>query len=142
MLSDERSLYVAIPSLSELIVRRESIKARIAQLGDLRPGSLKDRFRKCGKPNCHCAEPGDAGHGPSWSLTHGEKGKTVTKIIPAAVVPQTREQLAEYQRLRGLTQELVTVSEKICDARIQNVKPEADSKKNGTGRVAGQRRRR
>jgi hypothetical protein len=83
---------MAVPSLSELIVRRESIKAQTGEPGVLRPGSLKDCFRKCGKPNCHCAEPGDAGHGPSWSLTHGEKGKTVTKIIPASVVPQTRGQ--------------------------------------------------
>lgn len=128
---------MVIPSLSELVDRRESIKTQIVELGDLRPGSLKDRFRKCGKPNCHCAEPGDAGHGPSWSLTRGEKGKTITKIIPAAVVPQTREQLAEYQRLRSLTQELVTVSEKICDARIRNGKLEEDSKKNVSGRATG-----
>ena len=133
---------MAIPSLSELIVQRESIKTQIGELGDLRAGSLKDRFRKCGKPNCHCAEPGDVGHGPSWSLTHGEKGKTVTKIIPAAVVPQTREQLAEYQRLRGLTQELVAVSEKICDARILDGKPVEAAKKNFIGRAAGRRHRR
>ena len=120
---------MAIPSLSELIVQRERIKSQIVELGDLRPGSLKDRFRKCGKPNCRCAKPAEQGHGPSWSLTHGEKGKTVTKIIPAALVPQTREQLAEYHRLRGLTQELVTVSEQICDARILDQKPDEVSKK-------------
>ena len=133
---------MAMASLPELVVQRESIKTQIVELGDLRPGSLKDRFRKCGKPNCHCAEPGDVGHGPSWSLTHGEKGKTVTKVIPAALVPQTREQLAEYQRLRGLTRELVKVNEKICDARIRSEKPEEDSKKHVVGRATGQRRRR
>ena len=132
---------MAIGSLPELVVQRESIKTQIVGLGDLRPGSLTDRFRKCGKPNCHCAEPDDVGHGPSWSLTHGEKGKTVTKVIPAAYVPQTREQLAEYQRLRGLTRELVKINEKICDARILSEKPEEDSKKN-VGRATGQRRRR
>ena len=133
---------MAIPSLPELEVQRERIKLRIAELGDLRPGSLKDRFRKCGKPNCHCAKPGEVGHGPSWSLTHDEKGKTVTKIIPASLVPQTREQLAEYQRLRGLTHDLVKVSEKICDARILSEKPGEDAKKNFTGRPTVQRRRR
>ncbi len=53
---------MAIPSLPELEVQRDSIKLQIAGLGDLRPGSLKDRFRKCGKPNCRCAKPGAAGH--------------------------------------------------------------------------------
>lgn len=132
---------MANASLPELVVRRESVKTQIVELGDLRPGSLKDRFRKCGKSNCHCAEPDDVGHGPSWSLTHAERGKTVTKIIPAALVPQTREQLAEYQRLRALTQELVRVNEMICDARIRSEKPEEDSKKT-VGRATGQRRRR
>ena len=139
---------MTIPSLSELMARRENIKARIGELGDLRPGSLKDRFRKCGKPNCRCAEPGHVGHGPSWSLTHSEKGKTVTKIIPVAAVPQTRQQLAECQRLRGLTQELVAVSEKICDARIvagregNDEKSEEGAKKNFPDRAAGRRHRR
>jgi hypothetical protein len=45
-------------------------------------------------------------------------------------VPQAREQFAEYQRLRGLTQEVVTVSERICDARILNERTEEGSKRN------------
>ena len=133
---------MAITSLSELEAQCERIKLQFGGLNDLRPGSLVERYRKCGKSNCHCAEPGDPGHGPSWSLTHGEKGKTVTKIIPASLVPRTREQLAEYQRLRGLTHELVEISEKICDARILNKRPEDDSKKNFSGRGTGSRRRR
>ena len=74
---------MADPTVSELVVQRESIKSQIARLGDLRPGSLVDRLRRCGKPNCRCANIGQVGHGPSWSLTHGEKGKTVTFVIPA-----------------------------------------------------------
>ena len=58
---------------------------QLASLGDLRPGSLVARF-KCGKPNCHCAAEGAPGHGPSWSLTRGVRGKTVTRVIPADAV--------------------------------------------------------
>ena len=82
---------MADPTVSKLVSQRESIKTQIAGLGDLRPGSLTDRFRQCGKPNCRCAKPGRAGHGPSWSLTHSEKGKTVTFVIPADRVPRTLE---------------------------------------------------
>ena len=95
-------------SLTELEAERERVKMQLADLGDLRPGSLVERYRKCGKPNCHCAKPGESGHGPSWSLTHDSKGKTVTKVIPANLVSQTREQVAEYQRLRGLTRDLAS----------------------------------
>jgi hypothetical protein len=128
-------------SISELEARRELLKHQLSSLGDLRPGSLVERYRKCGKPNCHCAQPDDAGHGPSWSLTHDVKGTTMTKVIPEALVPQTREQIAEYQRLRGLTRDLVDVSEKICEARIGDRRAEDDSKKNVTRRPTGSRRR-
>jgi hypothetical protein len=41
-----------------------------------------------------------------------DAGRTATKIIPEALVPQTREQIAEYHRLRDLTRDLVDVNEK------------------------------
>jgi hypothetical protein len=129
-------------SLSELEAQRERLKLRLSSLGDLRPGSLAERYRKCGKPNCHCAQPGQTGHGPSWSLTHDVKGKTATRIIPEALVPQTREQIAEYRRLRDLTRDLVEVNEQICEGRIENRKTEDDSKKNVARRATGPRRRR
>ena len=129
-------------SLSELEAQRERLKLQLSGLGDLRPGSLVERFRKCGKPNCHCARPGEPGHGPSWSLTHDVKGKTATKIIPKAFVPQTREHIAEYQRLRHITSELVTVNEQICEARIESGETEDGLKKNAARRTTGSRRRR
>ena len=69
----------------------------------MRPGSLVPRFRKCGKPSRHCAEKDDAGHGPSYSLTHVVSGKTFTHVIPSGeAVERTRAQLDEYHRFRGL----------------------------------------
>lgn len=107
-----------VPDLERLEQRRDEIRAELTRIGDLRPGSLVGRYRKCGKPNCHCAREHDKGHGPSWSLTHQVRGKTVTRIIPSSAVDQTQEQIAEYQRLRRLTRELVEVSEGICEAKL------------------------
>ena len=98
--------------------RRDEIRAQLASLGDLRPGSLVGRYRRCGKPHCHCAREGDPGHGPSFSLTRAVGGKTVTRIIPAAAVARTQAQIAEYGRLRRLTGELVEVSEGLCEALL------------------------
>ena len=109
----------------ELRKQREQLKAELAGIGDLRAGSLVGRYRKCGKPNCRCAGEGAPGHGPSWSLTRKVGGKTVTKIIPAAAVPQTQEQIAEYRRFRKITRELVEVSDQLCDAQLEG--PEASS---------------
>jgi hypothetical protein len=98
--------------------RRAALKAKLAQVGDLRPGSLVERYRRCGKAGCHCAATGAAGHGPSWSLTREVAGKTVTRVIPAEAVTQTRQHVAEYQRFRGLVRELIETSEQLCDAKL------------------------
>lgn len=102
--------------------RRNQICEELASIGDLRPGSLVARYRKCGKPNCHCAQEEGGGHGPSWSLTRKVNGKTVTKIIPPGAVSQTQEQITEYRRLRRLTGELVEVSEGLCDLMLADSK--------------------
>src|SRR6516165_3691988 len=51
-------------SLAELEERRNAIARRIAELGDLRAGSISNTSGRCGKPNCRCHRPGQPGHGP------------------------------------------------------------------------------
>lgn len=115
-------------SVESLIRRRDEIKAELAQLGDMRPGSLTPRFRKCGKPNCHCASEKSPGHGPSWSLTRGVQGKTVTKIITSdEAVEVTKQQLAEFRRFRELTRELVEISDQLCDAQLASLQAGAEA---------------
>ena len=123
-------------SLASLEARRDHLKLQLAALGDLRPGSLVERYRRCGKPNCRCAQPGAPGHGPSYSLTHAVSGKTVTRIIPAKFLEQTRRQLSEHRRFRQLTQDLVAVNEKICDSRLENPESETQSKKKVRSRLS------
>ena len=105
--------------LQELTAERERILSKITSLSDFRPGSLVERYRRCGKPYCHCAKPGSRGHGPSYSLTRSVKGKTVTKIIPKEAVETTNRQLQEYHRFREAVRELVETNEKICDAQLE-----------------------
>ena len=122
--------------------RRAALRAQLAAVGDLRPGSLVGRYRKCGKPNCHCAAPGAGGHGPSWSLTRAVGGKTVTTVIPAGpAVEATQKQLAECRRFRALTQAFVEVSAQLCDARLaapEAASPEA-AEKRGSARPSRRR---
>lgn len=105
--------------LQNLMERKEQILSTITNLSDFRPGSLVERYRRCGKPYCHCAKPGAKGHGPSYSLTRSVNGKTVTKIIPKDAVETTRRQILEYHRFREAVGELVDTNEKICDAQLE-----------------------
>src|SRR5882762_3614924 len=120
-------------SLKALLEKREQLKAGLTQISDLRRGSLTARFRKCGKPNCHCAQKDSPGHGPSYSLTHRVGGKTVTQVIPQGpAVERAKAQIAEYRRFRSLVRELIAVSEQICCAQLWEPEalPATEAKKN------------
>src|SRR6266481_5471247 len=86
-------------SLQALRDKRDQLVASLVRVDDLRPGFLTARFRKCGKPNCHCAEKDSPGHGPSFSLTHRVAGRTVTQVIPQGpAVERAKAQIAEIGR--------------------------------------------
>lgn len=105
--------------IQKLEQQRDELKRQLAAIGDMRQGSLVERYRRCGKQTCHCAREGADGHGPSWSLTRAVEGKTVTRIIPADAVERTRDQMVEFQRFRQLTRDLIEINERLCDARLR-----------------------
>lgn len=109
-------------STQELEKRLAVLRTALNQTSDMRPGSLVERYITCGKPSCHCAQQGDRGHGPIWSLTREVAGKTVTKVIPSGAVEATRAQIAEYKRFRAMMKELVETSERLCEARLAEAK--------------------
>jgi hypothetical protein len=98
--------------------RRSELFALMSQVGDFRRGALNAVFRKCGKPNCACAQPGHRGHGPQWNLTRRVGGKTVNvHLRPGPELAKARAEVAEHQRFLGLVEEVTAVSEAICAAR-------------------------
>jgi hypothetical protein len=105
-------------SLPVLERQKAEVLRRMAGLGDLRRGSITTTSGKCGKPTCHCAKPGDPGHGPNHRLTRKVKGKTITEafVSPARWRKAERE-VAEFHHFQQLCEEVVVVSEKICELR-------------------------
>jgi len=105
-------------SLSALESRRAEILRSIANLDDMRPGSIVGAVWRCGKPNCHCARANDPGHGPNLRLTYKWHGKTVTEALPtSAAVRKAEQEIAEFRNYQQLSRELVEVSEQVCRAR-------------------------
>ena len=120
--------------------RWEEVRAALSAVGELRPGALVSRYRRCGKPTCHCAQPGDPGHGPYWSLTRVVGGKTTTKVIPAAAADRTHRQIAEHRRFRGLVRELVEIGEQLCEVRLTDAASTEAAQKGGSPRPSRRRR--
>ena len=106
------------PDLAGLEAERARLYAELSGVGDFRRGTLSAVFRKCGKPNCRCARPGDRGHGPQWNLTRWAGGKTVTTHPrPGPELEKAEREAAEWERFRSLTGQIEEVNEAICDAR-------------------------
>lgn len=130
--------------LSQIERRRDALRGELTSIGDLRAGSLVSRYRKCGKPGCHCARPGDRGHGPSFSLTRVVDGRTQTTIIPAGpALAEAQSQIGECQRLRRVIAEFIEVSSELCDARLAAAKATSGevAEKRGSRHNSGKRSR-
>ncbi len=79
--------------------RRAELFAVMSQVGDFRRGALNAVWRKCGKANCACAQPGHRGHGPQWNLTRRIGGKTVNvHLRPGPELEKAQREVAEHQR--------------------------------------------
>lgn len=128
--------------LEKLMEEGRRLREALARVGDFRPGTLMSRFRKCGKPNCHCARENDSGHGPTWVLTRTAEGKTRNWSIPDGAVEETQTQVAEYQRFRQLTGALIEVNERLCQERLVAKREGVQEAKKGVLRPASQRRSR
>ena len=105
-------------SLAVLEQQRNSLAQKIAELGDLRPGSITGTGGRCGNPTCHRHQPKDPGHAPHLRLTYKRNDKTVSESFlgPAAQRKVERE-IAAFREYQQLSRSFVTVNEKICQLR-------------------------
>ncbi len=105
-------------SLTELESRRVELVRQFARLGDLRSGSISDTSGRCGKPNCHCHQPGQPVHGPNPRFTYKVQGKTVTESLPSPAAQKKAErEIAEFRRFEQLIRDFIAVNARICQAR-------------------------
>jgi len=101
-------------STASLKRRRERLAQRLPDLERVLRGSLVQRFRKCGKPGCHCVE--DGGHGPTYylSLTLAP-GKTRSYYV----FEEQRRRIARYldnnRKLRELVEDIVSVNRELLE---------------------------
>jgi hypothetical protein len=135
------------PSLQELEQQRARLYAQLAATGDLRPGSINATYRRCGKLNCACAQPGHPGHGPRWLWTRSAGGRTRTRQLSPGELDKVRAELAAYKEFAALSEQIVAVSEAICEARpvpAAGQAPDREGQKRGSAisSLPGSRRRR
>jgi hypothetical protein len=106
------------PSLPELEALRDRLYARLATVGDFRRGSVSVNYRRCGKPNCACADQGHPGHGPRflWTRSAGRR-KTTGRQLATGEVGKVRAEIARHAEFEEISTQIVEVNEMICEAR-------------------------
>ena len=87
------------------------IKRQLLDLGPLHPGSLSQQYNVCGKPGCRCkARPNPHRHGPYYKVSYVFRGRFTSRFVPRQQVKAVRAELANYKRLRKLTEAWVELA--------------------------------
>lgn len=98
--------------------KRAAVIDSLKELGDFRRGTITVNYRKCGKANCACAQPGHPGHGPQYLWSATIKGKSYAKNLKlGAEMQKYEEETARHRQFVKLCEEIVEANERICDLR-------------------------
>src|ERR1035441_10852292 len=104
--------------LPELEAERDRLYAQLSAVGDFRRGSVSENYRKCGKPNCACAQPEHPGHGPRFLWTRTARGRgTVGRQLAAGEVEKVRRGGARHAEFAAISERIAGGGEEICEGR-------------------------
>ena len=79
-----------------------------------------ERYRRCGRPNCHCAKEGDPGHGPAYYLmvTVGP-GKTVQVYVPREHKREVERWIKNFRKTQEVLEEVSALNRRLLkDGRL------------------------
>ncbi len=103
-------------SSATLRQRRELLLQEIPPFDAVLRGSLIERYKRCGKPGCKCAQ--GPGHGPKYylSVSHSNEHPSM-EYVPQAHHARTVECLGNYRRIRQILDELCAINRELLRRR-------------------------
>jgi hypothetical protein len=101
---------------------RKRRQALVKQLGRLEPfilrGSLIERFKRCGKAGCKCAQ--GPGHGPKYYLSISQPGtRPQMDYVPTEHIQQVSEYLHNFQQVRQLLEQICNLNRELLRRRVK-----------------------
>jgi hypothetical protein len=100
----------------------ERIKKDLAELGELRPGSLSEQYNVCGKAGCRCKAEPPQKHGPYYQISYTRKGRSSTKFVKREQVPAVKRQMKNYERMRKLIDQWIEAGTELSNLEIEEQK--------------------
>jgi len=116
-------------------VLKMRVRAKIKELGNAKPfisGSFIRTSRKCGNPNCQCANGGPK-H-PCCMLSSKVKGKTKGIYIPVAIADEVESWVREHQRIKKILKEIDGMNEQIIRMYVTTSRAVSKNRKKAMGR--------
>jgi hypothetical protein len=103
-------------STAALRKRRQTLLRQLPPLDAILRGSLIERYKRCGKPGCKCAD--SPGHGPKYYLSVSYPGlRPQMDYVPQEFFDQTTELLANYHRVRELLEQICEINRELLRRR-------------------------
>ena len=96
-------------SASALRRKRAALLRQLPSLKALLRGSLIERYKRCGKPGCRCAQ--GPGHGPKYYLSVSlPKRRPLMEYVPQARSDEVEEFLDNNRRARAMIDEICEIN--------------------------------
>jgi hypothetical protein len=112
--------------------RYERVKARLRELGFIVRGSFVRQRLPCGNQDCRCRKHAKYRHGPYYSITWKEKGRTVSRFLPTRVVALYRRWNRNARLLKGMLVQMHRISQAAADcARAAEITCKAKNSRKG-----------
>ena len=96
--------------------RRRALLRKLPSLKAILRGSLIERYKRCGKPGCKCAD--GPGHGPKYYLSVSYPGfQPQMDYVPQESYDQIAKLLANYQRAREILEGISEINRELLRRR-------------------------
>ncbi len=113
--------------------RRHRLIRGLPPIEQIVRGSLIETYKRCGRPNCHCAD--GPGHGPKRYLSTIARTGDRPRLgyVPNAAYAQVAEFLANFRKLQEMLNEICAINAELLRRR--------ESLEDGSGRCKPRLRR-
>jgi hypothetical protein len=96
--------------------RQKALLRRLPPLQAILRGSLVERYKRCGKPGCKCAN--GPGHGPKYYLTVSyPKRRPEMDYVPVDLQEKVKEYLENYRKAKEILEELSEINRELLRRR-------------------------
>lgn len=103
-------------SIRSLRSQRQALVRRLPPLNSVLRGSLIERYKRCGKPGCKCAQ--GPGHGPKYYLSISQAGaRPAMDYVPQDSQEIVVHYLENYRLAREILDQICSINRELLRRR-------------------------